>query len=244
MAAARAFTARNPGQPLSVVFFNAKPTVALPLTTRSRPGCQGAREAAEARRGDAHVRRARGGGRPGPGLCTRRRAHRAAVRRRRRRQRHARSTPRSSSSRTRTSASTPSASSRRRFMPDDLEKIADETGGEYAVGQPRRTSSRRSTTSSASGSGTSISSATVAGTPGRERRRAHRRRRRRGAGLVLLPEPEHGDGGALHAGVPDELMQSWVLIPLLVRARHRARVPRDPVHLEPPLEQGARRPSR
>jgi tight adherence protein B len=33
MAAARAFTARNPGQPLSVVFFNAKPTVALPLTT-------------------------------------------------------------------------------------------------------------------------------------------------------------------------------------------------------------------
>ena len=33
MEAARAFTERNPGQPLSVVFFNAKPTVALPLTT-------------------------------------------------------------------------------------------------------------------------------------------------------------------------------------------------------------------
>jgi tight adherence protein B len=33
MAAARAFTARNPGQPLSVVFFNSKPRVALPLTT-------------------------------------------------------------------------------------------------------------------------------------------------------------------------------------------------------------------
>ena len=33
MAAARAFTARNPGQPLSVVFFSAKPTVALPFTT-------------------------------------------------------------------------------------------------------------------------------------------------------------------------------------------------------------------
>jgi tight adherence protein B len=33
MAAARAFAARNPGQPLSVVFFNAKPTVALGLTT-------------------------------------------------------------------------------------------------------------------------------------------------------------------------------------------------------------------
>jgi tight adherence protein B len=33
MAAARAFTERNPGQPLSILFFNAKPTVALPLTT-------------------------------------------------------------------------------------------------------------------------------------------------------------------------------------------------------------------
>ena len=33
MQAARAFAARNPGQPLSVVFFNRKPTVALPLTT-------------------------------------------------------------------------------------------------------------------------------------------------------------------------------------------------------------------
>jgi tight adherence protein B len=33
MQAARAFAARNPGQPLSVVFFNTQPTVALPLTT-------------------------------------------------------------------------------------------------------------------------------------------------------------------------------------------------------------------
>jgi len=33
MQAARAFAARNPGQPLSVVFFNSQPTVALPLTT-------------------------------------------------------------------------------------------------------------------------------------------------------------------------------------------------------------------
>jgi tight adherence protein B len=33
MEAARAFAARNPGQPLSVVFFNTKPTVALPFTT-------------------------------------------------------------------------------------------------------------------------------------------------------------------------------------------------------------------
>ena len=31
--AARAFVARNPGQPISIVFFNSKPTVALPLTT-------------------------------------------------------------------------------------------------------------------------------------------------------------------------------------------------------------------
>jgi tight adherence protein B len=33
MAAARAFAARNPGQPLSVVFFNSRPIVALRLTT-------------------------------------------------------------------------------------------------------------------------------------------------------------------------------------------------------------------
>ena len=36
MQAARAFAARNPGQPLSVVFFNRKPTVALPLTTNRK----------------------------------------------------------------------------------------------------------------------------------------------------------------------------------------------------------------
>ena len=33
MEAARAFAARNPGQPLSVVFFNSTPTIALPLTS-------------------------------------------------------------------------------------------------------------------------------------------------------------------------------------------------------------------
>ncbi len=33
MTAARAFAARNPGQPLSIVFFNSQPTVALPMTT-------------------------------------------------------------------------------------------------------------------------------------------------------------------------------------------------------------------
>ena len=36
MQAARAFAARNPGQPLSIVFFNSKPTVALPLTTNRK----------------------------------------------------------------------------------------------------------------------------------------------------------------------------------------------------------------
>jgi tight adherence protein B len=36
MEAARTFAARNPGQPLSVVFFNAKPTVALPFTTNRK----------------------------------------------------------------------------------------------------------------------------------------------------------------------------------------------------------------
>ena len=74
MEAARAFAARNPGQPLSVVFFNAKPTVALPLTTE-RSGDQGrAREVAEARRGHTHLRRARRRRRPGARLGARRRA--------------------------------------------------------------------------------------------------------------------------------------------------------------------------
>ncbi len=36
MAAARAFAAQNPGQPLSVVFFNSQPNVALPLTTNQK----------------------------------------------------------------------------------------------------------------------------------------------------------------------------------------------------------------
>jgi len=36
MAAARVFAARNPGQPLSVVFFNKLPRVALPLTTERK----------------------------------------------------------------------------------------------------------------------------------------------------------------------------------------------------------------
>jgi tight adherence protein B len=36
MDAARAFAEQNPGQPLSVVFFNVNPTVALPLTTNSK----------------------------------------------------------------------------------------------------------------------------------------------------------------------------------------------------------------
>jgi tight adherence protein B len=36
MQAARAFAARNPGQPLSVVFFNVKPTVSLPMTTNRK----------------------------------------------------------------------------------------------------------------------------------------------------------------------------------------------------------------
>ena len=36
MKAARAFAARNPGQPLSVVFFNSKPTVALQMTTNHK----------------------------------------------------------------------------------------------------------------------------------------------------------------------------------------------------------------
>ena len=132
MQAARAFAARNPGQPLSVVFFNSKPTVALPLTDGPQAGQRGARKAAEARRGDADQRRARRRRRPGTGLGARRgdgscssptattwAAPRASI-------------PHSPSSTRRRSACYTVGIQSPDFTSDDLQKIADETGGTYA----------------------------------------------------------------------------------------------------------------
>ena len=76
MQAARAFAARNPGQPLSVVFFNSKPTVALPLTTDRKQVKAVLAKAPKLARGDAHLRRARRGGRAGARLRARRGARR------------------------------------------------------------------------------------------------------------------------------------------------------------------------
>ena len=88
MEAARTFAARNPGQPLSVVFFNAKPTVALPFSTDKAEVQAALAKAPKLAEGThiydalaAAVAQVRGSGpRCGP--------HRPAVRRRRRRQCH------------------------------------------------------------------------------------------------------------------------------------------------------------
>ena len=59
MAAARAFARRaTPASRSSVVIFNARRRSLLPLTTDRKKIDRGPREAAEARRGDAHLRRA------------------------------------------------------------------------------------------------------------------------------------------------------------------------------------------
>ena len=159
MAAARAFTARNPGQPLSVVFFNAKPTVALPLTTdRDRIAAVLAKPPKLAEGTHiydalaAAVARSRG-------LGARRRSRRPALRRRRRRQRHE---PRLCAPAAR-GAEHPRLHGRHRVR--GLQRGGPREDRRRHRRRVRRgdlaaTTSPRSTRSSASGSGTSTSSAT------------------------------------------------------------------------------------
>ena len=83
------------------------------------------------------------------------------------------------------------------FVPDDLEKIADETGGEFAsAASPDDLTAVYEELGFRLGNEYLVSYRSPR-EPRREGRRRHRRRRRRGARLVLLPEPEHGDGGAV-----------------------------------------------
>ena len=168
---------------------------------RPRPGRQGAREAAEARRGDAHLRRARCGGRPGPGLGARRRAHRAAVRRRRRRQRHlARLRPPAARGaehprllrRHRVACLHPGRPREDRRRDGWRVRVGRLAGGADGGLRGARLPARERVPRQLP----------LAGEPQSEGRRQHRRRRRRGARLVLVPEPEHGDGGALCTRVP------------------------------------------
>ena len=215
MDAARAFAARNPGQPLSVVFFNAKPTVALPPDDRARRGRAGAREAAEARRGDAHLRRARRGGRAGPRLGARRRAHRPALRRRRRRQHDE---PRLGARPAR-GAEDPRVHRRHRVRRTSRPPISSRSRTRPAARTPpppppRR--SRRSTTSSASGSATSTSSAT-----GRTRSPATMSNVQVAVTGVepvsfSYTTPTTGTAAPYKPAFRDKLLQSWLLLPLVV----------------------------
>ena len=131
MAAARAFTARNPGQPLSVVFFNAKPNVALPLTTdRDQVQAVLAKPRSSPRARTSTTPSRRRSRRSGVGA--RRRPRRLALRRRRRRQRHE---PRLCAPAAR-GAEHPRLHGRHRvrgLQRGGRQKIADDTGGEYAA---------------------------------------------------------------------------------------------------------------
>ena len=194
-----------------------KPTVALPLTTDRKAGQRGAREAAEARRGHAHLRRARRGRRPGArrrrsapraSSCSPTGTTSAASRP---------STPPSRSSRRRRSACSRSGSSRPDFIADDLETIADKTGGTYAA---------------ATSPGGAHEDLRRARLPARQRVPAPLPLRRRSptrtstsqvavAGaepvVVLVPEPvDAGPSAPYKPAFRDTLLQSWLLIPLVV----------------------------
>ena len=126
MAAARAFAARNPGQPLSVVFFNAQADRRAAAHDRPQRRSQAVLAKAPTLAEGTHIYDALAAAVAqvrGSALGAAR--DRAPLRRRRRRQRHEpRRRPRAARRRRR-SASTRSASSRPTSQSDDLEKIAE-----------------------------------------------------------------------------------------------------------------------
>ena len=242
MEAARTFAARNPGQPLSVVFFNSQADGRAAADDGPQADQRGARKAAEARRGDAHLRRARRGGRPGARLGARRGAHRAALRRRRRRQHHeprlgARPARRAEDPRVhgrnrvaRLHAGRPPEDrgrDRRHLRRRDVAGGADEDlrrarlPARQRVPAPlpvdRAARTRTSTSRSPSRASSRCPSRTRARRPGPRRRTS---RRSATGSPVVAPDPARR------------------------RPRPRARGLHDPLALEPPLEQGARRAPR
>ena len=244
MDAARAFVARNPGQPISVVFFNAKPTVALPLTTDRSEGAGGAREGAEARRGDAHLRRARP---PRSPRCGAPRSARARV-------------VLLSDGDDVGSATTLDAALEQLedqnirvytvgiespdFTSDDLEKIAERDRRRRTPPRARPRRSRRSTTSSASSSGNEyllryrsqaqpdqdvdVDVAVVGAEPV----------------SFSYTSPSTGTAAPFQPAFRDQLLQSAAPDPARRRAGHPARLLHDPGAPQPPAEQAARLPPR
>ena len=160
MQAARAFAARNPGQPLSVVFFNSEPKVALPLTTNradidavlAKPPklAEGTRAYDALAAAVAQVR----------GSALGRGADRAALGRRRRRKRHQprlRHLAAQGAEHPCLHGRHPVAGLRARRPRADRRGNRRQLRGGHVAGSARR----RSTTSSASSSETSISFATA-----------------------------------------------------------------------------------
>ena len=242
MQAARAFAARNPGQPLSVVFFNTKPTVALPLTTdRAKVNAVLAKapKLAEGTRiNDALV---------------------AAVAQVRGSQLGAaRVVLLSDGDDVGSVTSLDSAlaqldAQRIRvftigiqspdFIPDDLERIADDTGGSFALA-----SSPSALTEIYDELGFQLSNEYLlryrsAAQPDQDVARRGRGRGRR-AGLLLVHEPVHRDGGAVQAGVPGRAAPVAAADPAHRRSGAPARLLHDSGAAEPPHQQGARRAPR
>ena len=239
MQAARAFAARNPGQPLSVVFFNKKPTVALPLTTdpakvkavlaKQPKLAEGTRIYDALAAAVAQVR--------GSALGA------------------ARVVLLSDGDDVGSATSLDSALAQldaqkirvftvgiesSAFASDDLERIAEDTGGSY--------------TAASSADGLTKVYDELGFQLGNEYLLRYRSNARPdenvdvevavvGAEPVSFSydSPSTGSGGPYAPAFRDRLFQSWVLIPLVVVLVLGLGVLHDPRPLEPPLEQGARR---
>ena len=202
---------------------------------------RGAREAAEARRGNAHLRRARRGGRTGAWIGARGGPDRAALRRRRRRKRHEpgfRALAAQGAEDPRLHRRDPVAGLRA----DDLERIAEETGGSYAAAtSPVRadTDLRRARLRARQRVPRSLQLCRAT----RTEVECHRGRGHEPVSFSY-DRPAPGTAAPYQPAFRDELLQSWVLIPLIVGLGPRSHRVRAALVLESPLEQGARRTAR
>ena len=240
MEAARAFAARNPGQPALGRLLQQEADRRAAAHYGWREGQSRTREAAEAGRGDSDLRRPRRRRRPSTWLGARRRAGRPPLGRRRRRQRDE---PRHSALaqldaqkiRVFTVGIESSA-----FASDDLERIAEDTGGTY--------------TAASSAEGLTKVYDELGFQLGNEYLLRYRSNARPdenvdvevavvGAEPVSFSydSPSTRVGRTVRTRVPRPPLPVLGPDPARRRPRARARVFHDPRPLEPPLEQGARR---
>ena len=237
MQAARAFAARNPGQPLSVVFFNSKPTVALPLTTSPKQIKAALAKAPKLGEGTrlydalaAAVAQVRGSALG---------AARVVVL----------SDGDDVGSITTSDAAIAQLQSEKirvftvgiespDFKAEDLQQLAESTGGTYASA-----TSAKALTKVYDQLGFELGNEYLLryhseGQAGPERRRRGRRQGRR-AGVVRVHEPPRRDGRAVQAGLARQVLPVVVPHPARRLPRPRADRPHHPLALEPPHEQEA-----